>query len=110
MTGAGSLPFIAIQTACAEKCLRDVLLGGAIANAIESGSVNALNYFVAQKYVEAFAKLADSPQQRTVIVPTDMAGIAGSIAGIAELVNAARRDSTAAAAAPRRPAVPPTGA
>ena len=79
-----------------------------VSDAIESGSVNALNYFVAQKYVEAFAKLADSPQQRTVIVPTDMAGIAGSIAGIAELVNAARRDSTAAAAAtPRRTAVPP---
>jgi regulator of protease activity HflC (stomatin/prohibitin superfamily) len=79
-----------------------------VSDAIEAGSVNALNYFVAQKYVEAFAKLADSPQQRTVIVPTDMAGIAGSIAGIAELVGAARRDS-AAAAAPRRPAVPPTG-
>jgi regulator of protease activity HflC (stomatin/prohibitin superfamily) len=86
-----------------------------VSDAIESGSVNALNYFVAQKYVEAFAKLADSPQQRTVIVPTDMAGIVGSIAGIAELVNGARRDP-AAGAAPRRqpgppggPAAPPTG-
>ena len=64
---------------------------------------------MAQKYVEAFAKLANSPQQRTVIVPTDLGGIAGSIAGITELVNAARRDS-ATAAGPRRPAVPPTGA
>lgn len=36
MTGAGSLPFIAIQMAGTEKGLRDVLLGGAIANAIES--------------------------------------------------------------------------
>jgi regulator of protease activity HflC (stomatin/prohibitin superfamily) len=80
-----------------------------VSDAIESGSVNALNYFVAQKYVEAFAKLADSPQQRTVIVPTDLGGIAGSIAGITELVNAARRDS-ATAAGPRRPAVPPAGA
>src|SRR5580693_5418337 len=80
-----------------------------VSDAIEAGSVNALNYFVAQKYVEAFAKLADSPQQRTVIVPADMGSIAGSIAGINELINAARRDS-AAAAAPRRPGVPPTGA
>ena len=78
----------------------------AVSDAIEAGSVNALNYFVAQKYVEAFAKLADSPQQRTVIVPTDMAGIAGSIAGITELVNAARAESAAAASAPRRAAVP----
>ena len=78
----------------------------AVSDAIEAGSVNALNYFVAQKYVEAFAKLADSPQQRTVIVPSDFAGIAGSIAGITELVNAARGESAAAAAAPRRGAGP----
>jgi regulator of protease activity HflC (stomatin/prohibitin superfamily) len=62
----------------------------AVSDAIEAGSVNALNYFVAQKYVEAFAKLADSPQQRTVIVPAELASIAGSIAGISELINAAR--------------------
>ncbi|MEP6968327.1 MAG: SPFH domain-containing protein, partial [Pseudomonadota bacterium] len=83
-----------------------------VSDAIEAGSVNALNYFVAQKYVEAFAKLADSPQQRTVIVPTDMAAIAGSIAGITELVNAARQTGPGPAAppAPRRPAVPTAGA
>jgi regulator of protease activity HflC (stomatin/prohibitin superfamily) len=84
----------------------------AVSDAIEAGSVNALNYFVAQKYVEAFAKLADSPQQRTVIVPTDMAAIAGSIAGITELVNAARHDGgprgPTPPPAPPRPAVPPT--
>ena len=73
----------------------------AVSDAIEAGSVNALNYFVAQKYVEAFAKLADSPQQRTVIVPTDMASIAGSIAGITELVNAARTDAAGGQAARR---------
>ena len=43
-----------------------------VSDAIEAGSVNALNYFVAQKYVEAFGKLAESTQQRTVIVPADM--------------------------------------
>jgi regulator of protease activity HflC (stomatin/prohibitin superfamily) len=64
-----------------------------VSDAIESGSVNALNYFIAQKYVEAFGKLADSPQQRTIIVPADFSGIAGSIAGIAEMVAAARTDS-----------------
>ena len=77
-----------------------------VSDAIESGSVNALNYFVAQKYIEAFAKLADSPQQRTVIVPTDMAGIAGSIAGITELVNAARGQMTPRATPPVARPVP----
>jgi regulator of protease activity HflC (stomatin/prohibitin superfamily) len=81
-----------------------------VSDAIESGSVNALNYFVAQKYVEAFGKLADSPQQRTLIVPADFAGIAGSIAGITELVNAAARDAAAPPTPrpPRAPAVPPS--
>jgi regulator of protease activity HflC (stomatin/prohibitin superfamily) len=61
-----------------------------VSDAIETGSVNALNYFVAQKYVEAFGKLADSNQQRTVIVPADFSGISGSIAGILELVRGAQ--------------------
>ena len=78
-----------------------------VSDAIEAGSVNALNYFVAQKYVEAFAKLADSPQQRTIIVPADFAGIAGSIAGITELVNGARGDR-GSPPPPRGPAVPPS--
>jgi regulator of protease activity HflC (stomatin/prohibitin superfamily) len=57
-----------------------------VSEAISKGDVNAINYFIAQKYVDAFAELARSPQQRTVIVPADMAGITGSIAGIGELV------------------------
>ena len=40
-----------------------------VSDAISKGDVNAINYFVAQKYVEAFALLASSPQQKTVIVP-----------------------------------------
>jgi len=61
----------------------------AVSEAIAKGDVNAINYFIAQKYVDAFAELARSPQQRTVIVPADMAGITGSIAGIGELVKMA---------------------
>ena len=75
----------------------------AVSDAIESGSADALNYFVAQKYVEAFGKLADSPQQRTVIIPADFASIAGSIAGIAELIGGAR----AGGVAPRPPPTAP---
>jgi regulator of protease activity HflC (stomatin/prohibitin superfamily) len=84
-----------------------------VSNAIAKGDVNAINYFVAQKYVEAFGKLAESPQQKTVIVPADMASLVGSIAGVAELVKTAQAE---AAPPPPRPrgargsAVPPTGA
>ena len=82
-----------------------------VSDAIADGNVNALNYFVAQKYVEAFAKLADSPQQRTVIIPADLAGIAGSIAGITELVKAAQQGPMPPARppAPPRAAPPPAG-
>lgn len=79
--------------------------------AVEAGSINALNYFVAQKYVEAFGKLAESPQQRTVIVPTDLASIAGSIAGVTELIRAAGGSGPNGSAPPptRRPTVPSSG-
>ena len=76
-----------------------------VSDAIEGGSVNALNYFVAQKYVEAFGKLAESNQQRTVIVPADFAGISGSIAGVLELVRGAQGGPSAAP--PRQPPQPP---
>ncbi len=83
-----------------------------VSDAIETGSVNALNYFVAQKYVEAFGRLADSQQQRTVIIPADFASIAGSIAGITELVKSAQ--GPVAPTPPRpaapRPPTPPTAA
>jgi len=75
-----------------------------VSDAIEGGSVSALNYFVAQKYVEAFGKLAESNQQRTVIVPADFSGISGSIAGILELVKGA---GGAGPTPPRAPPPPP---
>ena len=81
-----------------------------VSEAIETGSVNAINYFVAQKYVDAFAKLATSPQQKTVIVPAEMTALVGSIGGIGELVKAVGRDGPANPVPPARPArgaVPP---
>ncbi|HZZ69947.1 MAG TPA: band-7 C-terminal domain-containing protein, partial [Phenylobacterium sp.] len=90
-----------------------------VSNAIAQGDVNAINYFIAQKYVEAFGKLAESPQQKTVIVPADMGSLVGSIAGIAELVKTAQAEQPAIPpqrpppatrpAARGGPAVPPTG-
>ena len=82
-----------------------------VSNAIAKGDVNAINYFIAQKYVEAFGKLAESPQQKTVIVPADMGSLVGSIAGIAELVKSAQAEFPPPAPRPPRggPAVPRTG-
>ncbi|MES2895251.1 MAG: SPFH domain-containing protein [Pseudomonadota bacterium] len=86
-----------------------------VSEAIARGDVNAINYFVAQKYVEAFAKLAESPHQKTVIVPAEMSALVGSLAGVGELVKFIKSDTPPpprppAPPAARRPAVPPTGA
>ena len=82
----------------------------AVSEAIAKGDVNSINYFIAQKYIEAFAELARSPQQRTVIVPADMAGITGSIAGIGELVKFAVGEGPRPTmpGQPPRPPVPPS--
>ncbi|MDB5420829.1 MAG: band 7 protein, partial [Brevundimonas sp.] len=71
-----------------------------VSEAIARGDVNAINYFVAQKYVEAFAELARNPTAKTVIVPAEMSGLVGSIAGIGELVNQARNQQQQRQAAP----------
>lgn len=59
-----------------------------VSNAISNGDVQAINYFIAQKYVEALGRFADSPNQKLMILPTEVTGVMGSIAGIAELAKA----------------------
>ena len=56
-----------------------------VSDSIEAGNVNALNYFLGQKYIDAFAQLAIGPNQKFVILPMESAGLLGSIAGIAEM-------------------------
>ena len=75
-----------------------------VSEAIARGDVNAINYFVAQRYVDAFAELAASPQQKTVIVPAEMGALVGSIAGVGELIGLAR-DQQANRASPPTPPV-----
>jgi regulator of protease activity HflC (stomatin/prohibitin superfamily) len=58
-----------------------------VSEAIAKGDVNAINYFLGQSYIEAFAKLASSPQQRTVIVPTELGAIASTLEGLKALTS-----------------------
>ncbi len=60
-----------------------------LSEAIGKGSVQAVNYFVAQKYVEAIAKLAAAPNQKVLLMPLDTSGLVGAIAGVAELAQEA---------------------
>ncbi|CAM3714819.1 SPFH domain-containing protein [Litorimonas haliclonae] len=56
--------------------------------AIAKGDVNAVNYFVAQEYVKAFSELANSPNQKTVIVPAELSSLAATVGGIGALLEA----------------------
>lgn len=56
-----------------------------VSQAIASGDVQAINYFVAGKYIEALGKFADSPNQKTFFLPVEASGVIGSIAGISEI-------------------------
>ncbi len=60
-----------------------------VSEAIAQGDVQAINYFIAQKYVEAFKELATSPNQKLVLMPMEASGVIGSIAGVAELAKEA---------------------
>jgi regulator of protease activity HflC (stomatin/prohibitin superfamily) len=71
-----------------------------VSEAIARGDVSAINYFVAQKYVAAFEKLALSPQQKTVIVPAEMSALVGSIAGVGALAEKALEKSRAPTSVP----------
>ncbi|MBY0461894.1 MAG: SPFH/Band 7/PHB domain protein [Alphaproteobacteria bacterium] len=56
-----------------------------VSEAVANGSAQALNYFIAQKYVEAIKELAQAPNQKFVLMPLESSSLIGSIAGIAEL-------------------------
>jgi regulator of protease activity HflC (stomatin/prohibitin superfamily) len=84
-----------------------------VSDAVSSGNIAALNYFVADKYLKAFGQLAAAPNQKVLILPYEAAGVLGSLAGIAEIAkDTFGGDSRAdgkTPPAPRRPTVPTTG-
>ena len=64
-----------------------------VSDAIAKGDVQAINYFVAQKYVDALGQFANAPSAKTIFMPLDASSVIGSVGGIAELVKAVGDDS-----------------
>ena len=56
-----------------------------VSDAIAKGDVQAINYFIAQKYTEALRDIAASPNSKTVMIPLEATGLIGSIAGIGDI-------------------------
>jgi regulator of protease activity HflC (stomatin/prohibitin superfamily) len=57
----------------------------AVSVAIANGDPRAINYFVAQKYIEALGQLAASDNNKVMMIPLEAASVIGSIAGIGEI-------------------------
>jgi regulator of protease activity HflC (stomatin/prohibitin superfamily) len=93
-----------------------------VSDAISSSGVQAINYFVAQKYTEVIGKFATSPNAKTILFPVEATQLIGTLGGIGELAREALGEgrlsppAAAPAAPPRRdppppvqPSVPPAG-
>jgi regulator of protease activity HflC (stomatin/prohibitin superfamily) len=65
-----------------------------VSEAIATSGTQALNYFIAQKYTEAVAAFANSPNAKTILFPVEATQLIGSIGGIGELVKDALGDGT----------------
>ena len=57
-----------------------------VSAAIAQGDAQAINYFVAQKYVEALGQFASSPNGKMIFMPLEASSIIGALGGITELV------------------------
>ena len=73
-----------------------------VSEAISQGNVQAINYFVAQKYIEALKEFAHSPNQKLFMLPMEVTGVLGSLAGIAELAKDALGKTAMPVAKPPR--------
>ncbi len=65
-----------------------------VSDAIGKGNIQAINYFVAQKYVEAFGMMASSQNTKVIMMPIEAAQLVGTVGGIGELVKAIQADKT----------------
>ena len=60
-----------------------------VSTAISKGNVQAINYFVAQSYIETLGKFANSPNQKILMLPVEAASVIGAIGGIVEIAREA---------------------
>lgn len=60
-----------------------------VSRAIAAGDINAINYFVAQKYTAALEKIASAENQKVILMPLEASSLIGSIGGIGEIAREA---------------------
>jgi regulator of protease activity HflC (stomatin/prohibitin superfamily) len=63
-----------------------------VSEAIAKGDIQAVNYFVAQKYVEALQHVASAPNSKIVLMPLEASSVIGALGGIAELTKHLKKE------------------
>jgi regulator of protease activity HflC (stomatin/prohibitin superfamily) len=63
-----------------------------VSEAIANGGVNAVNYFIAQKYVDALKTMGSSDNSKVIFMPMESSGVIGSIGGVTELIKNAMQE------------------
>lgn len=63
-----------------------------VSEAIAAGDIQAVNYFVAQKYTDALQKIGESHNSKVVMMPLDASSLLGAIGGISELLKESRQE------------------
>ncbi|WP_414903212.1 SPFH domain-containing protein [Sphingomonas flavalba] len=76
-----------------------------VSDAIAGGNAQAINYFIAQKYVEAVSQFATSPNAKTILFPVEATQLIGTLGGIGELA----KDAIGGAQAVAKPAAKASG-
>lgn len=77
-----------------------------VSEAISRGDIQALNYFVAQKYTEALAKIASATNSKIVLMPLEASSLIGTLGGIGEIAREVFKPD-GSGAGQRQPARPP---
>jgi regulator of protease activity HflC (stomatin/prohibitin superfamily) len=74
-----------------------------VSDAIAQGNVQAINYFLGVKYVEALQQLSTAPNQKVILMPLEAANVIGAIGGIAELAKSAMGQQQSGGGTRQRP-------
>jgi len=61
-----------------------------VSEAIAAGDINAINYFVAQRYIESLEKMGTAENSKMIFMPLEASGVIGAIGGVSDLLKNAK--------------------
>ncbi|MGJ0577285.1 SPFH domain-containing protein [Xenorhabdus bovienii] len=62
-----------------------------VSDAISDGNIQAINYFVAQKYTDALTRIGAADNSKVIMMPLEASNLMGAIGGIAELIGESKK-------------------